>query len=319
MTDLERLIAALHHVTVGNHGALERLVDLQGAMACRQIRQLPQIGSLADVEFKVYSQWGEDGIIDWLVQHVPVRAERFIEFGVESYMESNTRFLLKQRNWKGLVIDRSADYVRLIAADPISWRHDLRAVAHFVTRENINALFVREGFKGPIGLLSIDIDGNDYWVWEKIDAVEPDIVVCEYNPMFGDLQPISIPHNADFDRMKAHHSGCYFGASVAALSHLAARKGYSLVGTNTAGCNAFFVHDRHFPALSARIADKRPHPARFRVSRDPAGNLDHKTTLEAVELIKDLPVQRVDTQQISPLGAIGPLFSPEWLREIRAE
>ena len=319
MSDLDTLVLALHHVALRHAAALERLADLDGAIACRQTRALKAIRSLADVEFKVTSQFGEDGIIDWLIEHVPVAAERFIEFGVESYTEANTRFLLKQRNWKGLVIDRSPEYVRLIKADAISWRHDLRAITHFVTRENIDALFTREGFAGPIGLLSIDIDGMDYWVWERIEAVQPDIVVCEYNPMFGDLHPITVPHNPDFDRMKAHYSGCYFGASIAALVHLAARKGYSLVGTNTTGCNAFFVRDAHMASLGPRIADKRPRPARFRVSHDTAGQLDHKTTLEAVELLTALPVARVDTNEVVAIGSLGGLFSPEWLRHIKAE
>ncbi len=318
MSDLERLVAGLQYATAGNGAALERLVDLQGNLASRQTRAIERVHSLADVEFKVYSQWGEDGIIDWLIERVPISAERFIEFGVESYLEANTRFLLKQRNWKGLVIDRSPDYVQLIKADPISWRHDLRATAHFVTRENINALFARDGFTGPIGLLSIDIDGMDYWVWERIDTIEPDIVVCEYNAVFGDIHAITVPHNADFGRMKAHHSGCYFGASIGALCHLGALKGYKLVGTNSAGCNAFFVRDRHYQALAGRIADMTPRAPRFRISRDSAGNLDYKNILEVFETLKALPVVRVDTGAVSPLGELGAVFSDEWVRQVSA-
>lgn len=318
MTNSEDLIKALLYVQSTQKSMLDRVAELAGRQASWQVRQKTRIASLDDVEFRVYSQWGEDGIIDWLVERIDVSAERFVEFGVESYVESNTRFLLKQRNWKGLVIDRSEEYVRLIKNDEISWRHDLTALAHFITRDNINALFTRGGFAGPIGLLSIDIDGMDYWVWERVSAVRPDIVICEYNAAFGDVHPLTIPHNADFERFKAHHSGCYFGASIDALCRLAARKGYSLVGTNSAGCNAFFVLNEHYAKLEGQIADKRPRAARFRPWHDHNHQLDHRITLEVVEELMSLPVQRVDTEEIMPLGQLKPLFSAEWLRQMQA-
>jgi hypothetical protein len=169
-----------------------------------------------------------------------------------------------------------------------------------------------------IGLLSIDIDGMDYWVWENISAVRPDIVVCEYNAAFGDVYPITVPHQPDFDRMRAHYSGWYFGASIGALCHLAKAKGYSSVGTNSAGRNAFFLLDHHFQKLADRVADKRPRVCRFRISWDRAGSLDYKSVLDLPEL-KSLPAQRVDTNEVVALGDLGAIFSPEWVRQARAE
>jgi hypothetical protein len=318
MDPTEQLILELRQQAVVNRAATHQLLEIAGFQASWQTRQMHAIRSLADVEFRVHSQWGEDGIIDWLIEHVEISTERFIEFGVENYLEANTRFLLKRRNWRGLVIDRSEELVRQIRTDRLSRDYDLTSFAHFVTRENINALFLRAGFAGAIGLLSIDIDGMDYWVWDNISAVKPDIVVCEYNGAFGDVHPITIPYNPDFDRMKAHHSGWYFGASIKALCSLAAVKGYSLIGTNSAGCNAFFLLDHHFEKLRDRVADKRPRIPRFRVSRDPAGKLNYKTVLEQPEIMA-LPVERVDTHEVLPLGALGEIYSPEWLRQARAE
>jgi hypothetical protein len=318
MSNVEGLLAALLQQNVAQSETLRRTLELAGCRASREIRRQESIGSLADVEYCVYSQWGEDGIIDWLTERVAVSAQRFIEFGVENYAEANTRFLLKRRNWKGLVIDGSAEHVRTIRNDEISWRHDLTSLAHFITRENINALFMQAGFVGALGLLSVDLDGMDYWVWERISVVRPDIVVCEYNGAFGDVHPISVPHDPDFERYKAHFSGHYFGASIAALCHLATLKGYSLIGTNEAGCNAFFLLDEHYRTLADCVADRRPRAPRFRTSRNREFKLDHKSTLECYEQMKDLPVQRVDTQEILPLGALDAAFSAEWMRHLQA-
>jgi len=119
---------------------LEDLAFLSGQIAAIQMRGLPSLNVLSEAEFRVSSQWGEDGIIDWLIHHLGDMPETFIEFGVENYCESNTRFLLQHRNWRGLVIDGSEKNIEYIRQDRISWRHDLTAIASFITRENINAI-----------------------------------------------------------------------------------------------------------------------------------------------------------------------------------
>ena len=136
-------------------------------------------------EFKVYSQWGEDGIIDHLVSRASIENRTFVEFGVENYTEANTVFLLKHRNWRGLVIDGSQDHVESIRRGQVLWRHDLFAECAFITTENINDLIRKNDFNGDLGLSSVDIDGNDYWVWDAITCVSPRIVVSEYNSLFG--------------------------------------------------------------------------------------------------------------------------------------
>ena len=125
---------------------------------------------------KVFSQFGDDGIIQYLIQHLQVQPQSFVEFGVENYSEANTRFLLLNDNWRGLVLDGSEDSLEALRSEDIYWRHDLTAVAAFIDRDNINGLLARNGFSGRLGLLSIDIDGNDYWVWERIDCVTPSLV-----------------------------------------------------------------------------------------------------------------------------------------------
>ena len=98
--------------------------------------------------------------------------------------------------------------------------HDLKPVPAFVTAENINTLIRDNGFAGEVGILSIDIDGNDYWVWKAISCVQADIVICEYNSRFGSERAVTIPYDPNFYRTEAHSSNLYFGASIRALTLL---------------------------------------------------------------------------------------------------
>lgn len=203
------------------------------------------------MEFSVYSQNGEDGILDFLIEileldynHSPY-PRVFIEFGVQNYTESNTRYLLKKRHWQGLVIDSGVLNIDYIQHDEIYWRYDVEAICDFITKENINAListYLASRKLTNVALLSIDIDGMDYYVWEAIQCVKPAIVVIEYNAIFGE-QSVIVPYRADFDRFKAHYSGLYFGASLQALIKLAKTKGYAFVGCDKSQTNAFFVCD----------------------------------------------------------------------------
>ena len=82
---------------------LDRSLLLQGRIAANQGATLARIRHLGEVEFRVCSQWGEDGIIDWLCDKLPDIPRTFVEFGVESFAEANTRFLIENRGWRGLV------------------------------------------------------------------------------------------------------------------------------------------------------------------------------------------------------------------------
>ena len=235
-------------------GALQkelwRLEYMQEALGRIETRQLSngEGRHLEDNEFRVFSQWGEDGIIQHLLRHVKIDREIFVEFGVEDYRESNTRFLLVNNNWTGLILDGNSSNVRNIKNSRIYWGYNVKAEQAFVTRENINELLTENGISGEIGLLSIDIDGNDFWVWRAITVVNPVIVVIEYNHRFGKEAAVTIPYDPDFDRTKRAEPLIYFGASLRALCWLAERKGYAFVGCNSNGVNAFFVRKDKKPA-----------------------------------------------------------------------
>lgn len=295
---------------------VDRLLLLSGRQACRQLRNLQNIELLEDVEFRVFSQWGEDGIIEWILQNLPVKPKTFIEFGVENFREANTRFLIENRNWKGLVMDGSEENMRALRNSRLHYRYDLTAASEFITRENINQLICKYGFSGDLGILSIDIDGNDFWVLEAIDCVNPSIIICEYNPILGDKFPITVPYDPSFTRFKAHHSGLYFGASIAAIKALAERKGYEFLGTNSNGINAFFIRRDLFPRLQPLIASQKAHPSLHRDSFNERGDLTSAGGLRRYDLIKHLPVVRVDSGEEIIFESLGLPYTPEWLDEM---
>lgn len=311
---LSPLLSRIQHFLIDAEGR-EKVVALQCAALAKSQRGLDSIDDLREVEFSGFSQWGEDGIIDWLAERLDGIPESFVEFGVQDYRESNTRLLLRLRNWRGLVIDGSPSHVKSIRSQDVSWRYDLTANCAFIDRENINLLLAKSGMAGEIGLLSIDIDGNDYWVWESIEAVSPAIVICEYNAAFGDLHKISVPYRADFQRTKAHYSNLYFGASLGALVDLGLKKGYVFIGTNSNGCNAFFVRKDHANKVTSSIRHIRAFPSSFRESRDAGGSLTFARSAERGKIVGHLPVYDFKTASERPLADLGELYSPGWTQD----
>ena len=140
----------------------------EGIILSKLNNQSDQLLKLEDAEFKVFSQFGDDGIIDYLINKLPIDNKFFIEFGVGDYMESNTRFLLMKNNWTGFVMDGSKDNINLLKKSYFYWKFDLNSKAVFITRDNINKLLSDGNVPSKVGLLHIDLDGNDYHIWEII-------------------------------------------------------------------------------------------------------------------------------------------------------
>jgi hypothetical protein len=256
--------------------------------------------NINDYEFKIFSQFGEDGIIQYLINNIKIENETFIEFGVENYLESNTRFLLMNNNWSGFVMDGSTEHMNFLSNQKWYWKYDISNKAVFIDKDNINELIKSSGFKN-LGILSIDIDGNDYHIFENIDLTElnPAIIIFEYNTIFGNERAITTPYDKSFYRSNAHYSNLYWGASLPAIVHIANDRKYKLVGCNTAGNNAFFVrHDllnNNISELDIKDAYK---DSKFRQGRNQDGSLSLKNNEESRKLIKGLDVYNVKTKQI---------------------
>lgn len=275
---------------------LEKIRQALGRIEDRQIAP-DKLKNFADYEYQVYSQWGEDGLIQYLIKNINIANNIFIEFGVENYKESNTRFLLTKNNWSGLVIDGSPDNINYIKNDPIYWRHNLKAECSFIDIKNINKIIVQSGISGDVGLLSIDIDGNDYYILESIDVIRPAIIICEYNSLWGDSLSVSVPYDPLFIRNKAHYSNLYFGASITALTNLAAKKGYSLVGSNSTGANIFFVRNELLSEIKTSTPKEAYIRSKFRESRDRDGNLTFLGFHERLSIIADMDLINFEDNQ----------------------
>jgi hypothetical protein len=275
-----------------------------GKLLVGQIKALGIVDSLSEVEFKVFSQFGDDGIIQYLIHHlgVPRSVRTFVEFGIENYEESNTKFLLINDNWSGLVIDSSERNIEQVKASPYYWQYDLHAVAAVVTPDNINDLILSRGFLGDIGLLSIDIDGVDYWVWKSIHCVKPWIVTAEYNSVFGIDHAISVPYEPSFNRTKAHYSNLYWGCSLKALYLLAREKGYAFVGCNSAGNNAHFVREDRLGKIKAVGLREGYVVSRFRESRAPDGALNFIDGEARLHAISDMEVIELEGNVRTRIG-----------------
>ena len=286
---------------VQGNEAHERSRELIGVMLAERFAEKRKPASLHEIEFRVHSQFGDDGIIQWLVARLPSLPKRFVEFGVEDYSESNTRFLMVSRNWSGLVMDGSPDNITRLRARKWFWRYGLTALPRFVTRENVDGLIAEWAGSEPVGLLHIDVDGNDYWLWDAVKRISPGIVIMEYNAVFGAERVVTIPYAPDFHRFAAHYSGQYAGASLAALAYLARLKGYALIGSNSAGNNAYFLRrdllDEDLVEVPVDRAFVRPN---YRESRDRLNRLNFHSYEERQASIRGMLVVNVESGQTEP-------------------
>jgi hypothetical protein len=188
--------------------------------------------------YKVYSQNDEDGMIAEIFGRIGTTNKIFVEFGAGNGLENNTHFLLFQ-GWHGLWIEGDEkNYTSIINCfkQPLSSKQLIAANA-FITAENINSL-ISDNVSGEIDFLSIDIDGNDYWVWDVIDCVSPRVVAIEVNQKIPPQLEWIMPYEAEYvwELGSDKH-----GASLKSLELLGRKKGYQLVGTSMTGVNALFV------------------------------------------------------------------------------
>ncbi|MBT4208234.1 hypothetical protein HOE22_07810 [Candidatus Woesearchaeota archaeon] len=204
---------------------------------------LNQKTALKNAEFKVYSKHGGDGLLLYIFSKIGISNRIFVEMGVEDGRECNTANLSLNFGWNGLLIDANKEWMEsanLYYKTKLG-NESVKTATCFVAVNNINKLLLDNNFVGEVDLLSIDIDSNDYWILDSITAVNPRVIVMEYNAAFG-LNSVTIKHNPDFHYQETYKKNpLYFGASLKALVKLAKKKGYILVGCDTHGHDAFFV------------------------------------------------------------------------------
>ncbi|OYU94266.1 MAG: hypothetical protein CFE21_16905 [Bacteroidetes bacterium B1(2017)] len=260
------------------------------------------VQDFSEIEFSVFSQLEDDGIIQYLIHTLKIENKFFIEFGVQNYIESNTRFLLMNDNWNGLIYDGSKDNIDFVKNDYYYWKYNLKARNLFITSENINEAFIADGVPKNPGILHIDIDGNDYWIWKSIEVINPTIVIMEYNGGFGSEKAVTVPYKPDFERYSAHFSGLFFGASLQSLCDLAEQKGYYFVGSNSYGNNAYFVKKESIANLKPISCQEGFRRSLCRQNKDANGEFTYTLDEEILNSFKDLKVYNTRTNQIENLN-----------------
>lgn len=231
---LQKINAKLRHLQPGVDALVrERFFDPDS---------LPYPERLTIHRFRLYSQHSEDGLLWNLLRRGRVTTHRFVELG-SGLSGGNSAMLAAELGWTGLMVDGSADHMAQVARR----FPRVKAVAAWITAENVNQLITDAGLTGEIDFLSIDVDGNDYWIWQAVTACSPRVVTVEYNSMFGAERAVTIPYDPQFDVKQ--HRFVYYGASLAALARLATKKGYRLVAVEPHGVNAFFLRNDVAPEV----------------------------------------------------------------------
>ena len=284
---------------------LKFMVGQAAVMSSRSNSQ--NFENLWDAEVKVFSQWGEDGILDFLCEKIGISKPNIIEIGAGNFMECNSRFIAEFRNANVIAVDGRDDLTTAVKASPLYWKSNIIPIVEWVTPDNINRIMdIGEEQFGKVDIFSIDLDGNDYWILRDVSLLNVAIVVLEYNPIFGASLKVTIPRNDEFDRYKSHFSGLYYGASLQAFIDLMLAKGFDFVGTNRVGNNAFFVHSRYVNRFDfdTKSNYNKYVDWRIRESRSPKGELTYLSGSERLKVINDLPLIDLNTMQMHTVGKL---------------
>jgi len=222
-----------------------------------------ELPPLKDAGFRVFSQYEEDGKLLLILAAIGMQNKTFVEIGSDDGINSNCANLALNFGYHGLFLDGNPRSIergkRFYSKYPHPWMFAPKFKCAKVTAENINELVTEAGLKGDIDVLSIDIDGNDYWVWNALEAVSPNIVIIETHVEFG-MRNIVVPYDPTYFFPGKHP--VYHGASPIAMVNLAKKKGYRLVGANDLGFNFIFVKngmgEAHLPEVSVESVLTHP-------------------------------------------------------------
>ncbi len=282
-------------------------VEIQAAILASRARY-SALRNLSDAEVRIYSQWGEDGILDYLCDQLGIERPKILEVGAGSFSECNSRFLVEYRNASATLVDADSNLEKKIKESSLYWQTHLYSITDWVTSSNINHIVNKaiEKMRG-LDVFSLDLDGNDYWILKDVDLGTAKIVVVEYNSIFGSENSISVPKDDNFDRTKKHYSLLYYGASLKAFVELLKTKGFLFVGTNRVRSNAFFVQESVFEKLSIEIPQSLVGftDCKIRESRDEFGQLSHLELERGFDLIKDEIVIDLERDIEVKLRALG--------------
>ncbi len=265
----------------------------------------PNVKKLTEAELKIYSQWGEDGILDYLCHKLDLERPHFLEVGAGDFQECNSRFLVEYRNASATLVDANPELADAVEKSDLYWKSHLFSFVTWVTTENINEIIHMARLKmNGLDMFSLDLDGNDYWIMKEADLTDIQVVVLEYNSIFGSEKALTIPLDQYFDRQKKNFSLLYFGASLRAYVDLMDSKGFVFVGTNIVRSNAFFVRKGSDFSVTFDLPKELDGfiDCKIRESRDESGNMTYLTLKEGLSLVGGLPVVDLESGKEIPLN-----------------
>ena len=288
--------------------AIDKVLTGQGAIHAMLSRS-SQFKRLWDAEVRIYSQWGEDGILAYLCWSLDLVKPNVIEFGAGDFSECNSRFLAECFNANVVAVDALQELETNNLGNDLHWKTHFTTLVHWITPEQAAAdLSYARNLLGVVDIISLDIDGNDYWVMENLDLDTVSIVVVEYNALFGSTASVTVPQNDKFSRSEAHFSNLYWGASLNAWISLMNGKGFSFVGTNLAGNNAFFIASNLTHKLSLttpETTDLSIYTRWFvRESRNEQSELTKMSSRDCVSLIGHLQIYDTASHETYSVGEL---------------
>ncbi len=216
-----------------------------------------KVSLLSDVDYKIFSQNGEDGILDYLLTSLAIENPKFLEIGVGDFTECNTRFIFDRCSAKGTIIDCINNFEEKVKKNVELWKGDLKIINKKINSENISDLIENSDCFFNLDIFSLDIDGIDYWVLNELPVKFSKIAVIEYNANFGPTLEISVPNIKNFNRTEYHYSNLCFGASLRAIINLMKSKGFKFIGVNKSCINAFFINEDFIQDLSLETVNER--------------------------------------------------------------
>ena len=252
------------------------------------------VKKLSDVDYKIFSQNGEDGILDYLIHQLNLEKPKFIEIGVGDYTEANTRFIFERCSPKGTIVDCIENLEDKVKKNLKLWKGELKIINKIVNSKNIIEIMQESNCSSDLDIFSLDIDGIDYWIIDKLPKNFSKIVVLEYNSTFGNEIEVTIPNIENFDRTKYHYSNLCFGMSFQAAIKLMEKKNFYYIGTNLFNNNIFFISkkfskEKYFKNLVIGKSEYNG-DAFFRESRDKDGNLNYLSGKKKLREISECKV-----------------------------
>jgi len=237
--------------------------------------ELPKI---IDTGFKVYSQFDEDGILLYLFSLIGFTNRKVVEICCGHGAECNTANLIINHACYGLLFDGDENNIKsainFFNTNKSTWLLPPICKHAWITKDNINSLIEEEGFNGNIDLLSLDIDGIDYYLWNSLKIISPRVFICECHNIIPDDMSVTIPYKEDFSHMsKDNYHEEFFGVSPLAMIKISKEKGYRLIGSHKYGFNLIFMRNdignNYFPEVALSEISNNPYTINSKKTRWP--------------------------------------------------